>query len=361
MPHSRRSPSSRVTLAEVARLAGVSVGAVSQVLNDNPTARISSEARARITAAAAELGYRPNMVARTLRTSKSSTYGFVSDAVTITRFASGILRGALAAAHEQGYFLLIAETAGDEERETEAVQSLIDRGVDGIVFAAMKSRYSGAHQMRRPVPTVNVNLTSADGATSILPDEFEGGRTAVRALVEAGHRGGIALIGHDLRSPMSEGVALTAQRRLDGIAAAMAESGLTFVDQRQCDDWQTEQGYTAARELLRSGQVTALLCLNDRLAFGAYQALADARLRIPDDVSVISFDDDEVAATLRPGLTTVAIPHERMGALAIETLASPESIDHDVLVPMPIHVRASVTAPALSRAPAAAELTRPGS
>lgn len=340
-------------MAEVARKAGVSVGAVSQVLNDNPNARISSEARARITAAAAELGYRPNMVARTLRTSKSCTYGFVSDTVTITRFASGILRGALAAAHQQGYFLLIAETGGDEARETEAVQSLIDRGVDGIVFAAMKSRYSGIHEMRRRVPTVNVNLASTEEAISILPDEFEGGRTAVRTLTDAGHRHGIALIGHDLRSPMSAEVALTAQRRLDGIAAEMATHGIDFVDQRRCDDWQTEQGYAAAHQLLQNGDVTALLCLNDRLAFGAYQALADARLRIPDDVSVISFDDDEVAATLRPGLTTVAIPHERMGSLAVEMLSAPESMEHDVLVPMPIHVRASVTTPAAGREPLA--------
>lgn len=330
-------------------MAGVSVGAVSQVLNDNPTSRISNKVRARITAAASELGYRPNMVARTLRTSKSHTYGFVSDAVTITRFASGILRGALEAAHQSGYLLLIAETAGDEVREKEAVQSLLDRGVDGIVFAAMKSRYSGTHDMGRSVPCVNVNIADAE-AISILPDELAGGRLAVRALAEAGHRSGIALVGHDFRSEVDTGIALTARRRLDGIAAEMAAHGIDFLDQQACGDWQPEEGYAAARRMLSNSGVTALLCLNDRLAFGAYQALAEAGLRIPDDVSVISFDDDELAASLRPGLTTVAIPHGTMGALAIEVLGTPGPMESDILVPMSIHERMSVGAPAPHRA-----------
>lgn len=338
----------RVTLAEVAKAAGVSVGAVSQVLNDNPSSRISEEARARIVAAATELGYRPNMIARTLRTSKSHTYGFVSDAVTITRFASGILRGALAAARERGYFLLIAETGGDARQEEEAVQSLVDRGVDGIVFAAMKSRSSGTHATGG-IPTVNVNLAGSDDSISILPDEGDGGRTAVRALAEAGHTSGIVLVGHDFRAPVDGGIALTARRRLQGIADEMAAHQISFADQQACPDWQPEQGYDAARRMLDAGPVTAMLCLNDRLAFGAYQAIAEARLRIPDDVSVISFDDDELATALRPGLTTVAIPHERMGALAIEALTSPREASSDVLVPMPIHVRASVGPPAAGR------------
>ncbi|MFC4556124.1 LacI family DNA-binding transcriptional regulator [Georgenia faecalis] len=342
-------PGSRVTQAEVARAAGVSVGAVSQVLNDSPTSRISEEVRERILAAASALGYRPNMVARTLRTSESRTYGFVSDTVTITRFASGILRGALDAAHESGYLLLIAETAGDAARETEAVQALLDRGVDGIVFTAVKSRYSGTLGMGLSVPCVNVNIADAD-APSILPDELAGGRLAVRALAEAGHRHGIALVGHDFRSDIDTGIALTGRRRLDGIAAEMASVGIDFLDQQACGDWQTDEGYAAAHRMISNRGVTALLCLNDRLAFGAYQALAEAGLRIPDDVSVMSFDDEELAASLRPGLTTVAIPHETMGALAIEMLRTPGPAESDVLVPMSLHERVSVTAPAPHRA-----------
>lgn len=346
MAASRTPGARRVTLAQVAEAVGVSVGAVSQVLNDSPSSRISTEVRARILAVADELGYRPNMVARTLRTARSQTYGFVSDAVTITRFASGILRGALEAAHARGYFLLIAETAGDEEREEEAIRSLLDRDVDGIVFAAMKSRHAGSHHLVRHLPCVNVNLGSAEGEVSVLPDELAGGRSAVRALVEAGHTDGIALVGHDFREAVDADVALTARRRFDGIAAEMSARGLDFVDQQTCADWQPEEGYRATRRILRNDGVTALLCMNDRLAFGAYQALAEHGLSVPRDVSVISFDDEELAAALRPGLTTVAIPHEEMGALAIEVLGADEPVASDVLVPMFVHERDSLGPPA---------------
>ena len=178
----------RVTLAQVAAHAGVSTGAVSQVLNNHPSSRISPEVRARIAAAVTELGYRPNLVARSLRTARTDTYGFVSDSVTITRYASGILRGALDAARAGGYFLLIAETAGDARQEQEAVESLLDRGVDGIVFAAMKSRGSLPHTVPPSLRTINVNVAAAPGTASVLPDEFEGARhSTVLTVVARGH------------------------------------------------------------------------------------------------------------------------------------------------------------------------------
>ncbi|MBD7920320.1 LacI family DNA-binding transcriptional regulator [Cellulomonas sp. Sa3CUA2] len=330
----------RVTLAQVAARAGVSVGAVSQVLNEHPSSRISTEARARIVAAVDELGYRPNLVARSLRTARTDTYGFVSDSVTITRHASGILRGALDAARTAGGFLLIAETAGDPRQEQEAVQSLLDRGVDGIVFAAMKSR-GPMHPLLPPgLRTVNVNVADPRTA-SVLPDEFEGGGRAVRVLADAGHTE-IALVGSGLADVGAE-VSYTARRRLAGIGAATGSRGVAVVAELHCDDWQVEAGYEAVRDLLTRRRPTALLCLNDRLAVGAYHALAEAGLRVPADVSVVSFDDDEIAATLRPGLTTVAIPHEEMGRLAVEMMISGAELPSgDVLVPMALHERASV-------------------
>lgn len=343
MPDTPLPRTTRVTLTEVARHAGVSVGAVSQVLNDHPGARISQDARARIAAAVEELGYRPNMVARSLRTSRTGTLGFVSDNVTITRYATGILRGALSAAKARGTFLLIAETGGDEREEREAVASLLDRGVDGFVFAAQKSRYSHLSTLTRGVPSVSVNLSDPDHGASILPDELEGGRTAVRALAEAGHTR-IALIGYDFRGPADAGVALTARRRLEGVADELAARGLELVAQAACSDWQPDEGYRAAREVLDAAP-TALLCLNDRLAFGAYQAVAERGLLIPRDVSVVSFDDDELAGAVRPGITTVAIPHEAMGAEAIRLLLDGPGAEA-VLLPMHLHERDSIAPPA---------------
>ena len=292
-----------------------------------------------------ELGYRPNMVARSLRRSKTETYGLISDAVSITRFASGILRGALRESFERDHVLLIAETDGDPERERRAVESLLDRGVDGIIFAAQKSRKAHTFALPPSLPRVNVNLSHAEHAIAIVPDEFAGGRIAVRELIEAGHRNGIALIGHDLRQPMDDELALTARRRLDGIASEMATGGLEFAAQVFCSDWQTEQGFAATRQVLGQVTPTALLCLNDRIAFGAYQALSEADLAIPEDVSVVSFDDDEISAVLRPGLTTVAIPHERMGALAVEVISGEHDDVEDILVPMQLQLRHSIGAP----------------
>lgn len=339
------STPARVTLADVAARAGVSRGAVSQVLNDHPNARISLDARARIAAAVEELGYRPNIVARSLRMAKTATYGFVSDSVTITRFASGILRGALKAAEEAEHMLLIAETGGDPDRERRALESLADRGVDGIVFAAQKSRESTPVRLPPGIACVNVNLSHAEGAIAVLPDEYEGGRTGVRALTDAGHRTGLALIGYDSKHVNAPELALTARRRMDGIFAEMSERGLSFDFEEYCDDWVTEQGYHATVKALQSTDVRALVCLNDRLAFGAYQAVIEAGLSIPHDVSVVSFDDEEIAAVLRPGLTSVGIPHERMGELAVALLPTAKSLTEDIFLPMELAPRGSIAAP----------------
>jgi LacI family transcriptional regulator len=335
----------RVTLAQVAERAGVSPGAVSQVLNEHPQARISSDARERINRAVEELGYRPNRVARSLRMAKSETFGFISDSVTITRFATGMLRGALSAADEVDHLLLIAETGGDPARERRAVESLLDRGVDGILFAAMKSRTPRPYTLPAGLPHVYVNLSHSEDAVSVLPDEFNAGRDSVRLLAEAGHRDGIALIGHDLAPGDDPTLALTARRRLDGIAFEMKERGLRLIGEFECEDWQPELGYQAARRALRLEGLTAMLCLNDRIAVGAYQAVAEAGKRVADDVSVVSFDDDEIAAALHPGLTTIAIPHEAMGATAIEILTAARQPTDDVLIPMRIMDRGSIGAP----------------
>jgi LacI family transcriptional regulator len=335
----------RVTLAQVAERAGVSPGAVSQVLNEHPKARISADARARISRAVDELGYRPNMVARSLRMARSATFGFISDSVTTTRHATGILLGALRAADDVDHLLLIAETGGDAERERRAVESLLDRGVDGIVFAAMKSRHPITSSLPGDVPHVNVNLARSGSAVSVLPDEFVAGRAAVSALVDAGHADGIVLIGHDLAPGDDPALAITARRRLDGIAFEMERRGLRFAAELPCDDWQLADGRDAAEEALDTPGLTALLCLNDRIAFGAYQTIGARGWRVADDISVVSFDDDEFAPILRPALTTIALPHERMGATAVELLTADTPPDDDVLIPMTMRIRDSIGPP----------------
>ena len=338
-------PSKRVTLADVAQLAGLSTSAASMILNGRPDTRLSQAAHDRVNAAAQALGYRPNVAARGLRTAKTLTIGFISDLVATTRFASGLIKGALEAAESAGHVVLVLETGGDPEREAEAIAAVLDRQVDGIIFATMRARELFVPTIPSATSVVMLNATNARFPRSVLPDEESGGRTAVDLLVAAGHHGGIALIGQNDDVERDLFRSATVARRVAGIRGAMAHHGLEFLAEESIWLWEPDEGYTATADLLRRHpDVTALLCMNDRLAFGAYQALSDAGLSVPDDVSVVSFDNDELAAYLRPGLTTIALPHEAMGRRAVELLLSGDDSDQ-TLVPMPTVSRSSIAAP----------------
>ena len=337
----------RVTLADVAKKAGLSSSAASMILTGRPDTRLSPEAHERVHAAVAELGYRPNISARALRTSKSNTVAFISDKVATTRFASGLIRGALRALNAKDHVLLVLETEGAIEQEAIAFRAALDRQVDGIIFASVRAREAFLPDTPAEVPVIMLNATNKRCPTSVLPDEYAGGQDAVRLLAEAGHRDGIVLLGHNSTEEQGLFRSETVRRRLDGIRAGMAQRGLTFAAERSTWDWEATNGYDLVRALLRDGPTPkALLCLNDRLALGAYQALSDAGLRVPDDVSCVSFDDDEIASYVRPGLTTIALPFEKMGEVAATSLLMPPETAGEILVPMPAMLRGSIGAPA---------------
>jgi LacI family transcriptional regulator len=335
----------RVTLADVAERAGLSVTAASLVLNRQPGTRLSKEAHQRVLAAAEELGYRPNIAARSLRTRKTATLAFISDVVATTRFAGGMIRGALDAAREHGHVLLIAETQGDKDVERQAIEAMLDRQVDGFVYAAMATRRLTVPAAVLTRAAVLLNATSTDGLVSVLPDDEDAAYQAATALLRAGHRR-IALIGRNTLKERDPEQSLAAGPRLRGVRRALAEQRVRLVPAGHTEDWQPEDGYDVARELLLlQRRPTGIVCMNDRLAFGAYQAIAEAGLAVPDDVSVVSFDDDPIASWLRPGLTTAALPHEPMGRLAVELLLNGPRGADPRLVPMPLIARSSIAAP----------------
>lgn len=331
----------RVTLADVARLAGLSTTAASMILTGRPDTRLSADAHAKVHAAAASLGYRPNVAARALRTDKSRSIAFISDYVATTRFASGLIRGALAAAEEAKHVMLVLETGGEPARETQAVEAALDRQVDGLIFAAMRAREVFVPDVAINVPTVMLNGTSARFPVSVLPDEYEGGRAAVGALLASGIRDGIVLLGYNAREEAQLFRSATLTQRFAGIGDAMAEAGLGFVAELSCWNWEPEKGYDLAKKALKAVKPRAFLCLNDRLAFGAYQAIADAGLTVPGDVALVSFDNDEISSYLRPGLTTIGLPHEQMGRMAVDQLLAPEG-RAPILMPMPLIMRGSL-------------------
>ena len=334
--------SKRVTLADVARKAGLSVSAASMILNGRPDTRLSQDAHDRVHAAAAELGYRPNVAARGLKTDKTHTFAFVSDVVATTRFASGLIKGALTAAEAAGHVMMVLETGGDPKRETEAIGAALDRQVDGIVFATMRARELFLPEIRIETPVVMLNATNARFPHAVLPDEYGGGRAAVHVLTDAGFRDGIALLGQSDAKEKGLFRSATVAQRVAGIRDTMAELGLDFVSETSVWLWEPDEGYQATKRLLRQkNRPKAIVAMNDRLAFGAYQAANEANVRIPDDLSIVSFDNDELAAYLRPGLTTIALPHEAMGARAVELILQPEPAG-ETLIPMPVIARASV-------------------
>ena len=332
----------RVTLADVARRAGLSPAAASMILNGRPGTRLSQAAHQRVQDAARELGYRPNVAARSLRTDSSATIGFISDVVATTRFASGLIRGALAAAEEAGHVVFVMETGGDPDREAQAVRAMLDRQVDGLIFAAMRAREIPVPEVPGGTPVVMLNATHPLHADSVLPDEEVGGAAAVRLLLDAGLGDAIVLLGRNEDIEHDAVRSSTIAQRMRGIRTAMSDHGSAFLDEVSCSDWEPATGYAATRALLeRRHDVRALLCMNDRLAFGAYQAIAETKLSIPEDISIASFDDDEIAGYLRPALCTVALPHEAMGRTAVEVLLKSRP-GGPLLVPMPVMVRGSI-------------------
>lgn len=332
-------PGRRVTLAEVAERAGVSRTTASYVLNGRTAQmRISPAVEQRVLSVAESAGYRPDLAAASLRTRRSRTIGVISDHVAGGMFSTRLLVGAGRAARERGHVLLIGESGGDPMTADSIVAEMVDRRVDGVLLLTQATS-----QLRLPrglgtLPVVTVNCTDpASGRASVLPDELAGGRAAARVLLEAGHRE-LVVAGEDAAPEV-----LAGRLRLQGIGEALAAAGLPPAARVPCG-WTVPDAYAGLAAWLREGaRPRALVCLTDRVAMGAYQALAELGLRVPEDVSVVSFDGSEIAQWLRPSVTSVAIPFDEMGARGVGAL-----LDHEegrTLLPMPVQAGGSVAAP----------------
>ncbi len=331
----------RATLADVAERSGMSVTAVSLVLNNREGSRLSDEARERIRRAARELDYRPNPAARSLRMGKTRAVGFISDDVTVTRYASAMIRGALEGAETRDHTVLMAEAGSDPRRIDRALRAMLDRRPDGIIFALMGSKEIDIPEAVGDLPLVVLNGASTGGHASVLRDEVTAGRDVARHLIARGHER-IALLGDAGMLRYDRRVSVSIGDRFAGLESALADAGLEFAARHFEEDWEPEQGYRGMHALLDQGlDATAVIAMNDRLAFGAYQAIWERGLRIPSDLSIASFDDDVIATYVHPGLTTVRIPYEEMGRAAMDMLLAGEPADH-IQVPMPLRERESV-------------------
>jgi LacI family transcriptional regulator len=309
--------SKNIGIKDVATAAGVSVTTVSHVLNEVPHARVSPETRNKVRSAAEQLGYGPNRLAQALRRQRTGILGVAIEDVATTPHAGRIILGADDAAKARGYNLMVVTTsspAGLESLEAD-FKALMDRRVDGILYTAARQRTVELPGIAAGVPCVLVGgVAEAANVPAVIPDEAVGARAAIQALLEAGHTR-IGFINTTDDAP-------SARRRLQGFRAAMAEAGLDGGAAPMESGLSGAQGgYEAALRILapedRADIPTALFCYNDLMAMGAYRAAAELGLAIPGDLSVVGFGDQELIATsLRPSLTTVAPPYYEMGARA---------------------------------------------
>ncbi|MDV6011683.1 LacI family DNA-binding transcriptional regulator [Haloechinothrix sp. LS1_15] len=333
----------RVTLAEVARTAGVSRTTASFVLSGRTDMRISTDAQHRVLDAAERLGYRPNITARSLRTQVTNTIGLVSDTIATTQYAGQVIRGAIEAAHAGGRLLFVAETAGNPDVESQLIDEMLDRQVDALVYAVMYTRQARLPPNLGSCPVVLLNcINDSFEGPVVLPDELEGGREAARALVEAGRTERVYAIGARHRTPDAPDGIYAGCLRMDGAEEVLAAAGAGITGYVECA-WEPEYGYEAVANLLDSGQHPgSLICANDRVAFGAYQALQERGRRVPGDVAVVSFDDSALASWLRPPLSSVVLPHYELGKAAVNLLLDNDLAPRTHLIPMRLDRKESV-------------------
>ena len=347
----------RVTLTEVAKRAGVSRSAVSFVLNGRTDQRLSADTFTRVRRAAEELGYSPNATAKTLRTGKSGAVALVSDFIGTTSFANAMVRGVLESLRDADTLLYTVDTQGEATLEARLLQSLVNRDVDGIIYGSMFTRTVGIPALLRNAPFVLLNCVSEDSdARAVVPDEVAAGATAATTLLSAGHHDRIWFVGA-FPPGFTGGAAwhgrtpLALEARLQGIERTLATAGTTLAGRATIeDDWDVANGRSSVAKLLASGaSPSALICINDAVGVGAYQALQAAGTRIPDDVSVIAFDGSPLTTSVLPTLTSVALPHEELGRLAAQLLLSGSTVPRIHRVPMPLTLGQSISAPAAAR------------
>lgn len=325
-------------MVDVARRAGVSQTTVSFVINDRPGASIPEDTRRRVWEAVEELGYRPNALARGLRSKATHTIGFVSDQITSTPYGGEMIAGAQEAASERGVMLLLAETGGDPMVAARAVDLMLERQIGGLVYGAMYHKQVVPPDAVADVPTVLLDAYDADGAfSSVVPDDERGGFEATTLLAEHGHTR-IGFINNEEPIPAS-------QLRQAGYRQALETEGLDLDPALVVEGpVSAATGYEGTRQLLAlSDPPTAIFSFNDRMALGVYRALREAGLRIPDDISVVGFDNEDVISDgVHPGLTTFELPHHAMGRWAVERLLEGRTAPVQQREHCPLIQRASV-------------------
>lgn len=307
----------KITIRQVAEKAGVSPATVSRVLNRPELVEL--ETRERVREVMEELDFRPNALARGLSTSQTGTIGLVVPGIT-DFFFNEIYAGIEQATREQGMRVLVYDSEHSRHRALEAFTFLKQHQVDGIIFTSkLVTEDYDAVLERLGIPVVLV-LTQSTAKTP-LPcfkvDDVKGVFDAVAYLVSRGHRR-IGMLGATLDDEM------TGRQRYEGYKSAMNYYNLPFDDRHVVfGEYRFNDGYTAMQRMLQNQQelqLTALVTASDEMAIGAVRCLYDNGFRVPDDISIVGYDDLSIARMVTPRLTTIRQPFKDIGARAVNEI-----------------------------------------
>ncbi len=303
------------TMMDVATRAGVSQATVSLVLNGSAGARLSDATKKRVRQAAEEIGY--NLIRRSQKKSLASDklIGFIADEVATDPWTPLIFEGAREKALEFGVTMTMAVIRGEGDLESQLIDQMSQQPRVGMIYATMLTRLVEPPKAMFETPSVLVNCYDAQRKLpSILPGELLGGHTATDHLIRAG-RTRIALINGQ------QGIDAS-RDRLRGYRQALSSADIPYDPELVYPgNWEPSAGYEATMQFMKlDNPPDGIFCANDMMAVGCYDALRELGRRIPEDISVVGFDDREIAQFMRPPLTTLVLPHYDMGALAAELL-----------------------------------------
>lgn len=300
------------TMKDIARLAQVSTSTVSHVINNSRF--VSDEVRDKVLKVVNELNYSPSVLARSLKMNQTKTIGLLVTATNNPFFAE-VVSGVEHYCHQHNYNLILSTTAGDKQRLFNNLQTLIQRKVDGLLLMCADADVQIGKDLNLPLPTVIMDWwPSEQSADKIFEDSQYGGYLATKTLLEHGHRD-IAIITGSLKKSL-------AQNRLQGYKDALLEAGIEPKAQWIIEsDFDFAGGVQGMAQLLAlTPRPTAVFACNDSIAFGAYQSLWRQGLSVPQDMSIIGYDNIELAQYMSPPLCTINQPKAELGKLAVETL-----------------------------------------
>ncbi|ENM3889323.1 substrate-binding domain-containing protein [Vibrio cholerae] len=302
------------TMKDIARLAGVSTSTVSHVINKSRF--VSDEIAERVNNAAQQLNYAPSALARSLKMNRTKTIGMLVTTST-NPFFGEVVKGVERSCYHKGYNLILCNTEGDNQRMKASINTLLQKRVDGLLLmcSTLEGERLDVFDRYPDIPVVVMDWGPILFASDKIQDNsLQGGYMAAKHLIECGHKEIGCITGPLIRHQ--------AQMRYEGYKRALAEARIAInPDWIVESDFECEGGYQAFEKLYERGKLpSSLFVCNDMMAMGVIQAASQRGLRVPDDLSLIGYDDVHIAKFMTPALTTIHQPKYRLGKAAVDTL-----------------------------------------